>query len=282
MTRPPRFGWSGFLLGALLAGMYAPTIVWMVDRWFAPGSYWAHGILVPPVAILWAGARLRAARPIEDSPSGLGLPVLTIGLLLQVASALLGVHFTSALSALVVGAGLILRLRGPRTLGVVGSPLVFLVFMIPMPLVVVAHLTLRMKLFSAAAGAAVGRALGIDVVQDGSFLVLGSQRLLVGDACSGLRSLIALLALGFLIVHRYPWQAIGKGIALAAVVPLAMLGNVLRVVLLAWAGERLGVERVGGALHFLTGLLVYLVSLAGLMGGGALWSRRRRREGMRS
>jgi exosortase len=274
MNEALRSRWPALVVAGLLVAMYAPTILWMIDRWFAPGSFWSHGVLVAPVAAVWGIARMRAARPAVDSPSMVGLGILVAGLALQSASVFLAIHFTSALSGLVVAAGLVLYLRGPRTLGILLPPGTFLVFMIPLPLIVVAHLTLRLKLLSAAAGVFVIRHLGIDAVQEGSFIAIASERLLVGDACSGLRSLVALLALGFLLVQRFPVGPIGKGIALASVVPLAMIGNLVRVVILCLVAARFGADAVRGGVHFLAGLAVYLVTLAGLVGGSALASRR--------
>lgn len=264
---------EALVLTGLLVAAYTPTIVWMVDRWLAPGSYWAHGPFLPPVAALWAWARLRRSNLEGDTPSSAGFPLLVGGLAIQAASVVASVHFTSAFSALLVAAGLVLWLRGPRTFRVVAPPLAFLAFMIPIPLVAVAHLTLGMKLFSAEAGVRVLRGLGFEAGCEGSFLFVDTERLLLGDACSGLRSLVALLAVGFLLVHLLPLRGGGRAVAFLLVVPLALAGNVIRVVLLGVVAARFGSESLRGPIHTLAGLAVYLVAIGGLVGAGALLGR---------
>ncbi len=87
---------------------------------------------------------------------------------------------------------------------------------------------------------------------------------MVGDACSGLRSLIALLALGFLIVQKFPGGVPAKCFVYACVLPLAVLGNIVRVFLLCLVASQVGADNVGGWVHDVTGFVIYGVTLVGL------------------
>jgi len=266
---------AGALLAAtaLLVAGYLPTLAWLVDRWLAEGSYYAHGFLIPPIAAGWLYLRRDRLRAAPKRPAGWGIAVVLAGLLLHAASIRAEVHFTSAISLLPVIAGAVLFFFGVPTLRAALAPLAFLVFLIPLPLVLIAHLTLRLKLFAASVGVGILGLLGVPATQEGSQLHVGGETLMVGDACSGLRSLIALLALGFLVIQRIPAGAAWKASVYALVVPLAIAGNVVRVVVLCLFAYFAGAHRAGGLVHDATGLLIYGVTLLGLLVGCALAER---------
>ncbi len=252
------------VLFGLLAVVYGPTVVWMADRWTAAGSYFSHGYLIAPVALGWIWMRRDRLRLAEVSPDARGFALAGAGLLLHAVSQALGVHFPSGYSMVVVAAGLVLALFGRAILRVVAAPVAFLAFMVPIPLVAVAHLTLKLKLLASSTAVAALGVVGVPVEQQGSLLYVGSETLMVGDACSGLRSLIALLALGFLVVQRVPGGMIPQAALYTLVLPLAVLGNVLRVFVLCLVAHWIGAERLSGLIHDGTGLLIYAVTLCGL------------------
>ncbi len=254
----------GWILGLLLVASYLSTFAWMIDRWEAKGSYYSHGMMIAPIALGWVWLRrdrLAAARP---EPSWLGFWIFAAGLALHAVSVSISVHFTSGLSIVPVAVGLVLFLRGRETLRVLAAPILFLVFMVPIPLMLVAHLTLRLKLFAASAGIGAIRLLGVPAEQEGSLVHVAGESLMVGDACSGLRSLIALLALGFLVVQRVPGGWLAKTFVYACVLPLAVLGNVVRVFLLCLLATWVGAENIGGWIHDATGFAIYAITLVGL------------------
>ena len=254
----------GLVLGSLLAASYGSTFVWMVDRWEAEGSYYSHGMMIAPIALGWAWLRRDRLAAARVEPTAIGFWIFAAGLALHAASVSVSVHFTSGLSIVPVAIGLVLFLRGRETLRVLLAPILFLVFMVPIPLMLVAHLTLRLKLFAASAGIGAIQWLGIPAEQEGSLVHVAGESLMVGDACSGLRSLIALLALGFLVVQRVPGGWFAKTFVYACVLPLAVLGNVVRVFMLCLVATWVGAENIGGLIHDATGFAIYAITLAGL------------------
>ena len=281
-ARPNPAAWllPRLLVAGGLIATYASTFAWMSARWSAQGSSYGHGPLIPVISLVWCWLQRDRLATAKSSPSGAGMGLVLGGLTLHAVSLLASVHFTSALSMLLVAAGLVLYLQGREVLRVVLHPLIFLVFAVPIPLMAVAHLTLELKLFAASAGVAVTSAFGIPIVQDGSVLHVGSERLVVGDACSGLRSLIALLALGYLFVQQIPGGILARLSAYALVLPLAVVGNVARVVALCCLAYALGAENIGGGIHDFTGLLIYAITISGLFAVVRLAQRRQeRREG---
>lgn len=252
-------------LAGVLGVTYRPTAEWMLDRWSAAGSYYGHGYLIPPIALAWVFTlRRRLARAVRAA-CGAGFAVAFAGLALHAASEAFDVHFTSGLSMPVVLAGCLLALVGFSVFRVLLGPLLFLFFMVPLPLVAVSQATLSLKLFATEAGVSILSLIGLPVVQEGSAIHIGTETLMVGDACSGLRSLIALLAVGFLLVQRVSGGWLPRLLAYALVVPLAICGNVVRVVALCLIAHGFGAERLQGLVHDATGMLVYVVTLAGLL-----------------
>ncbi len=252
-------------LAGVLGVTYRPTAEWMLDRWAATGSYYGHGYLIPPIALAWVFTlRQRIARATRAA-CRTGFAVTFAGLALHAASEGLQVHFTSGLSIPVVLAGCLLTIVGFTVFRILLAPLFFLFFMVPMPLVAVSQATLSLKLFATGAGVSILSLLGLPVVQEGSAIHIGTETLMVGDACSGLRSLIALLAVGFLMVQRLSGGWLPRLAAYALVIPLAICGNVVRVVALCLIANGFGAERLQGLVHDLTGMLIYVVTLAGLL-----------------
>ena len=134
----------GVLLGLFLFPLAFPPFEWMVSRWTAPASCFAHGFLIPPISgyLFW---RNRKALQ-KKSPSAWGLGVVIPALLLQAFGLLVQFHFLTAISLILVLMGLAFYFWGREGLRASFLPLVFLFFMVPLPLVIVADLTLRLKL----------------------------------------------------------------------------------------------------------------------------------------
>ena len=97
--------------------------------------------------------------------------------------------------------------------------------------------------------------------------------LLVGDPCSGLRSLIALMALGFLLAFGFsrlgPWGKLGLVIG---ALPVAFASNVLRIGILCTTAGLRSDGSLPTWIHDLTGMSVYVIALVGLLGLDKLFS----------
>ena len=125
------------LFRALVLLIYVPALLWMWDRWFARDSYYSHGILIPIVSayLLWQKRDAIKKTPVE--PSGWGLPLFFLGIAIHLAGALFRVYFTSGFSFILVVCGLLLHFCGVRLLRQVLFPVLFLIFMVPLPEVII-------------------------------------------------------------------------------------------------------------------------------------------------
>jgi EpsI family protein len=256
------------LVGLLLAWM--PASFSMVRRWMGSQDYYTHGLLVPVIAayLVWMRREALSRAPVRRGLWGL-LP-LTVGCFGQLVAAYANVAFASGFSMLLVLMGLVWFVFGGAVFRQVLFPLVFLGFMVPLYQELLEQIGFRMKMQAAMLSLHVLRDLiGIPCAQRGNTLLFANAQLEVGDACSGLRSLIALLALGALIAYlaRLPWWR--RLLLFVMSVPFALAGNVARITVLALVANRWGEEAaMGDLVHFGTGFLVFVVAVTFLLG---LW-----------
>lgn len=265
---------SGAKIGSillLLAFIYYPAFIWMWSRWFAADSYYAHGPLIPVISgvLIWLKRRELAAAPVKSSKLGLGL--LLAGLLLHVVSAFARVNFSSAYSFFFVFLGVILYLFGKKVTRVIFFPLCFLLFMIPGPIAIVAATTLRMKLFAAHMSAWVVELFGIPIIREGSSVYMPNTSTVVGDPCSGLKSLISLSALGILFAYIVKASYPRKIALFLASIPVAIIANIIRTTATLLIANKYGDEIItNGFLHEGFGLMVFVIAFVGLFLVGRL------------
>ncbi|HSV43792.1 MAG TPA: exosortase/archaeosortase family protein, partial [Candidatus Bathyarchaeia archaeon] len=235
------------LLAFLLClATYVPTFLWMKIRWFAKDSYYSHGVLIPFVVayLIWdKREQLQGLLPYQATESRRwGIPLVLTGLVIHLISSILRVYFTSGFSFLLVLIGLVLHFYGQKTLKMLSFALFFLVFMLPLPEVVIVNISFRMKMFAAAMAAKVINQIGILAIREGSVIRMPHAYVVVDDVCSGLRSLISLAALGSLFAYFFKAPLWKKIILFVSTIPIAVITNMCRVVFLAFVSEIWGHE----------------------------------------
>ncbi|MDP2654444.1 MAG: exosortase/archaeosortase family protein [Candidatus Omnitrophota bacterium] len=239
---------------------YGPVLIWMWDRWFQRDSYYSHGILVPFVSayLLWQKREELAKIPWTGSPWGIRL--ILLGAFFYAVNSLFRIYFSSAFSMFVVLFGLILHFFGPRMLRAVLFPLCFLFFMFPLPLVVIVNISFKMKLFAASIATYLLNQMGLYAVQQGSIIKMNSANIIVDDVCSGLRSLISLMALGSIFAYWITGPMYKRILLFLTTIPIAVITNVCRVVFLSTISEIWGPQYTIGLIHDITGYLVFALA----------------------
>jgi exosortase len=198
--------------------------------------------------------------------SRLGLVVLVGGIGILFLGSIGSENFLMRSSLIVVLAGLVLFHLGARVLRIVFFPLAFLFFMVPLPGVVFYAVTFPLQRLAAEQAAWTLDLLGVPVLLDGNVIHLSQITLGVTEACSGIRSLISLLASA--VAWAYLTLPLGF-IALAFVllaIPITIFANAARVVATGLIGQWFGVEYASGFFHEFAGLAVYSLALACLGG----------------
>jgi exosortase len=259
---------------ALLAAAFTPAFLALAAVWRTV-DYQSHGFLVPVVS-LWVALRERNAwRRLPARTDLRGLAVLGAAF----AAYLLGVGAGSVAlqgAALVAAlAGAVLYARGPAWLRHLAFPIGFLLFMVPVPPTWIAPLIVQLQLFVTDASVRLLRAVGVAVEREGNVLVLpDGESLFVAEACSGVTSVITLAPLGVLLAYLTLRRNALRLALVASVVPLAMAGNLARVIATVLATLRFGAERATHGLpHEALGLLTYAVAVGLMLGAGAALRR---------
>jgi len=239
---------------------YVPTFVWMWDRWFARDSYYSHGILIPFVTIYLIWQKREELALIEKARSSWGLPLIIAGMMMHVFASLMRVYFISGFSMLIVFIGLILFFYGNAVFRKILFPVMFLIFMIPVPLVIITNISFKMKIFAAKIATIVLNNSGIPAVREGSVIRMQHAQVIVDDVCSGLRSLISLMALGSIFAYWMKSPMTKRSILFLTTIPIAIITNVFRVIFLSSIAEIWGVQYATGFLHDASGFLVFALA----------------------
>ena len=245
------------LVVILLFAAYMPTIMWMWDRWLSEDSYYSHGILVPLVSLFLVWSKRRTLRKLPSETSPWGLRIFFLGIILYWASAISHVYFTSGFSMLIVIAGLVLHFYGEKALREILFPLLFLVFMIPLPLIVIAFICFKLKIVAAHLATFILNMIGLPAMQESSIIKMNHSYVLVEDSCGGLRSLISLTALGCIFAYQLKLRLFKKMVLFISAIPIATITNACRIVFLSAVGEIWGTQYTQGLLHDLSGYLVF-------------------------
>jgi exosortase len=265
------------LLGLVLLLTYIPVIIDLVKDWWQDPNY-SHGFLVPFVSIYLVYKKWPELAISEKKSCWWGLALLVFGLLLLILGTAGAEYFTVRFSLVVVLAGLVAYLYGKKFLGLLLVPICYLLFMIPIPYTIYYSLTLPMQLFASKCAVGVLQFLGIPVFRAGNIIILPNYSLEVGEACSGLRSLVSLMALGFLFAYLSQKRNLNRAILFASTPIIAIIANVFRVSTTALGAYAVSPKLAEDFLHKLSGLLVFVCSVFCLviLGGILSWVQKRK------
>lgn len=251
------------------AALFAPTTTGLIrDWWSNPDA--GHGLLLVPLAI-WLAYRTGLDRTSRPAPWW-GLLVLTGAVLFRFAGALAVELFSQRVGMLGALGGLILFFFGWRQLLRWWLPASLLVLSIPLPAIVLNQLALPLQLQASRMGATLLEWRQIPVRLAGNVILLPGHQLFVTEACSGLRSLTALLSLGLLLGALWLRTPALRLLLIMAAVAMAVLVNAFRVFLTGFLVYFVSPEMGQGFLHLSEGWLLFVVSLAAL--GGVTWLAR--------
>jgi exosortase len=259
-----RTQWHFCLLIAVVGLLYGSVLKGLVLDWARDPDY-GHGFIVP----LFAGYALWHSsgrwRNLPHKSTYFGLAVILAAIALLIVGSLGAELFLSRISLLVLLAGIVLYLFGWKMLGAVAFPLGYLVLMVPLPSIIYNQVTFPLQLQASRLAADTLEAVQVPVLREGNLLILPNHTLEVVEACSGIRSLMSLIALviayGYLTERRL-WVRI----ALAAlIVPIAVLSNGFRVFGAGVSTYFLGPEWAEGFFHAFSGWLIFMTALIGML-----------------
>jgi exosortase B len=261
---------SYVLVAAGLAALFGPTLyglattVWSTDEQ-------GHGPIVLGV-VLWLMVRnWRTMLAARSAPSAAGWPLLAIGLGCYLLGRSQQILLFEVGAALPVVVGLGLLLFGAAAVRKQWFALFFLLFLMPLPGLVVETLTMPMKMAVSYAAEQLLYWLGYPVSRSGVILQVGQYQLLVADACAGLHTLFTLEALGLLYLNVVRRHSAVRNVVLALlIVPISFGANTIRVITLALITYYFGDEAGQGFLHGFAGIVLFVSALLLIIGVDSL------------
>jgi exosortase len=236
-----------------------PLRLLAIDWWTDPDA--GHGLLLAPLALwlAWRAGLVTDRRPQRI----LGSLLLGASVLLRYLAGLAAEMFTMRLS--IVGAllGIVLFVYGWRQAMRWWLPIVLFTLSIPLPSIITNTIALPLQFKASQMGAALLEARHVPVRLTGNVIMLpGGHRLFVTEACSGLRSLTALLSLGVLIGGLWLKYPLSRVILLALAIPVAVLINGVRVFLTGFLVFFVSPALGEGFMHVTEGWLMFIVAFA--------------------
>lgn len=246
---------AGFLL------LYWPVLAGLWESWTEDPDL-AFSLVIPPVsaAVLLKHRRSLAGLAARRSLSGLGIVLVSLGIFLG--SYVCFTNFFQRVAAWGTIVGVVWFTLGSRVLRAKPFPFLFLLLAIPPPDVIMGSLRSALKDLATRVSADVLGILGWNASPQGNILVLDDLRLEVADACSGIRSLMAMAASAVLLAYLVGAGWTKGSILLATAIPLTILLNVLRVVIMAACLKAFDLDLTQGLLHQVLGYATFAGGMA--------------------
>jgi len=263
------------IIAVCLVLLYFRILQGLVSDWVRMPDF-SHGFLIPIVSLYFVYERRKQYSVLSPSSHWAGLALLLFGVMLYLLGNLAAEFFTMRFSMLVVLGGIILFLLGKEFFKTLLFPLVFLVFMIPIPSVLMDRITFPMQLFASKVAARSLDLIGIPVLREGNIIQLANTSLEVAEACSGIRSLISLLALSVVFAYfsqNTTWKRI---VLVLSTFPIAIIANAARVTGTGILAHHYGDQVAQGFFHGFSGWILFVVAFVCLFIVGSLLSKVRK------
>jgi len=237
--------------------LFSPVMLELWSDWMNHSDN-SHGFLVPLISIYFILEKRKKIQFNTLSSSILGLIVLIISLLVYVISFAGDIAFISRIMMLVSLIGMLLYNFGKDVVKTFAFPLLFLFFMIPVPVSLLERISIPLQLFASIVSTQLIQLFSIPVYQEGNVLYFAQTQLEVAQACSGLRSIVALTMLSVIFVYLTRKGVARKIILLTSAIPIALLANIMRVTGTGILAHLYGSVVARGFLHEISGLVVFV------------------------
>lgn len=253
-------GWSALLGFAFYVGIRS-----MVHDWNVEASY-SYGYMIPFITAFLIWQKRDVLERIESRGSWVGIVVISVGLVLLLVGGLSTIATIIQYAMLTVIIGSAIAVLGWRLVKSIFMPLLFLVFMIPLPYFLLANLSSQLQLISSALGVDLARLFGVVVFLSGNVIDLGTMKLQVVQACSGLRYLFPLMSLSFIAAYLMRGAFWKRAVVFLSSIPITVLMNSFRIGVISVLVDYWGRSQAEGFLHYFEGWVIFMACLAIIVG----------------
>ncbi len=263
-----------------VALMFQRTFAFLYGKWQL--EEYSHGFLIPLVSafLLWRRRAQFAQLSLHGSWAGVALALLGLGIYFL--GSLASITTVDAYALVIVIAGCVLGVMGWQAFRLAAVPIALLFLMNPIPAFFYNNLSLQLQLLSSQIGVATMRLLGVSVLLQGNVIDLGTYKLQVAEACSGLRYLFPLMTLGVIVGYLFKGRTWMRWCLFASTVPITVLMNSIRIGIIGVLVDHFGIAQAEGFLHWFEGWVVFMVCFLLLLAESWLLMRLSgRRQGWR-
>lgn len=257
--------------------------LWLMVNYWGRDEY-SHGFMIPFVSAFLVWKKREALSVFDWRGAWTAIGVLVVALFVYLLGELSALYTLVQYGFWLALVAICLALVGWKGVRIIWVPLVYLLFMIPLPNFLYNNLSQDLQIISSQLGVWVIRLFDISVYLEGNVIDLGSYQLQVVEACSGLNYLFPLMSFGFLVAYLYQapfWQ---RALVFITTVPITIVMNSFRIGVIGVLVEHWGIDMAEGFLHFFEGWLVFMASLGVLLleiyifhrfsgQSGSLWTR---------
>ena len=248
-----------WIKAALLFGfwfaIFWPVYPEMVNTWLNSSNN-SHGILVPVISAFFIWNKREDLLRAEVGSSSWGLAILASSMVLYILAYAGQVAVAARLMIVTSLIGLVLFNYGREVFGLLKFPLIYLVFMVPVPVSIYSLVAFPLQLFATKVSHFLISLVQIPVYREGNMLYFVQTQLEVAEACSGLRSMVAFVMLS--VLFAYLMQGWGRRIILvASAIPLAIFANIVRVTGTGVLAHFYGGDVARGFMHKFSGMAVF-------------------------
>jgi exosortase B len=253
--------WVLPLVVGLLA-LYVPTYIMLAKTVWASDEQ-GHGPIILVVS-LWLMWRKRLEYlDLPDKPAALaGAVSMAFGIILYMLGRTQQLDTFEVASKIFVIGAVFLFMKGWSAVRLMAFPLFFLIFMVPLPSILVQVITVPLKMAVSWCAEAILYWFGYPVARTGVVISVGQYQLLVADACAGLNSMFTLEALGLLYMNLMNYKSIARNVILAIlIIPISFVANIIRVMILVLVTYHFGDAAGQGFVHGFAGMVLFMVAL---------------------
>jgi exosortase D (VPLPA-CTERM-specific) len=249
---------------AALVLLFRNTFPYLYGVWHR--DEYSHGFLIPLVSAYLLWQRRQQFAQVEWHGSWAGVVIAALGVAIYFLGSVASITTVDTYALVIVLLGSALALMGWQAFRIALVPLALLFLMNPIPNFFYYNLSSELQLISSQLGVAVMRLFGVSVFLEGNVIDLGSYKLQVAEACSGLRYLFPLMTLGVLIACLFRGPAWMRWCVLLSTIPITVLMNSLRIGVIGVLVDRFGIAQAEGFLHYFEGWVIFMTCFLVLLG----------------
>lgn len=262
-----------FLIWLLVIVLYFPVFSNLYNiRWDTVD--YTHAYFILPIS-LWLSWRKRSQlinlfQNSKDKNTFFGLFIFLFGILMFIFGWREDYLFVTTFSLIPVIYGLVFYLYGMKITKSLSFPILYLLLLVPPPFGVIDSITLPMRHYISVAAEVILRFFNYPITREGLLLTIGYNDIFMGQPCSGFRSLITMFSLVLVYVYVSKGSLTKKLVLTSFIIPMTLLGNLIRVITLCLITFYFGEEAGQGFFHNFSGIVIFVITILGLMGLEAL------------